>query len=53
MEEIPDKTNEEISAIKAKVRDLKAENALLIKERTEFKKQIKVLESRTRGAKNE
>jgi hypothetical protein len=53
MEEIPDKTNEEISAIKAKIRDLKAENALLIKERTEFKKQIKALESRTKGAENE
>ncbi len=53
MEEIPDKTNEEISAIKAKIRDLKAENALLIKERTEFKKRIKALESRTKGSENE
>jgi len=53
MAEIPSRADDEITAIKAEVRSLKARNTLLIKDKNELLKRIKILESSAKGAKNE
>jgi hypothetical protein len=51
--EIPSRADDEITAIKAEVRNLKARNTLLIKDKNELLKRIKILESSAKGTKNE
>jgi hypothetical protein len=52
MAEIPRKADDEIAAMKEEIRGLKTKNALLIKDKNELLKRIKVMESSAKGTKN-